>query len=115
MFRIVFMVEDRDLARALHALAGVARQMEPPVPVVNAATAASGRIIAATGGSAAEVARDVIVKSQALEITKKQLGAILATNGFRESSVDWVRKKLFAAGFLRSSKRRGVFLVRKNG
>ena len=36
MFRIVCMVEDKKLGLALHALAGLVVNMEPPVPVANA-------------------------------------------------------------------------------
>jgi hypothetical protein len=117
MFRIVFMVDDRDLAKALHALAGIARQMEPPMPVVNTATAANGRIIAATRGNSHDVVRDFLVRSKATIVSKKQLGEALVKHGYRASSVEWVRKKLFAEGFIKATRERGVFQVveRKDG
>lgn len=36
MFRIVCFVEDRNLAKVLHATAGLVLNMEPPQPVTNA-------------------------------------------------------------------------------
>ena len=44
MFRITFMCEDKHLGPVLRAVTGMAIQMEPPQPVVNATVSKSKRV-----------------------------------------------------------------------
>lgn len=85
MFRIVCFVEDKKLAQAMHALAGIVTEMEVPTPVVNATTV-KGKITATSGGTAIERLTVAIHGSDATTISSKDINSMFKKIGAVPSS-----------------------------
>lgn len=76
MFRLTFFVEDKNLPKVLHAVQGLALNMEVPQPVVNG-TAVNGKVKAVSSGS-------TIIDRMVDSISAGQKGQALTSNDLRE-------------------------------
>lgn len=70
MFRIECFVEDKNLAKALHALNGIVLDLRT-VPVANAAPAPDGDVIATTQGSTLDMLASWLAKKKVAQIKAK--------------------------------------------
>jgi hypothetical protein len=105
------MVEDKSLAKALHALAVVGGVYDVhPEPVANA-QAHNGSVKAKTPeGDATSLVWESIKKHQD-PIAKSLIQEALTDNGFKTSSAGFVITRLIKSKRLKATKKRGVYEV----
>lgn len=109
MFRIECFVDDKNLARALIALQGVAIQQPAVQPVINAEVGEDG-IKATTSGSLCELFLDHIVKNKITYVRRTDIKDWLVNTQKRgPGSTAYLAKCGMAAGFLKKdSKSKGA-------
>jgi hypothetical protein len=100
MFRLVCLVEDKQLPNVLHALAGKVRQMETPTPVGNIAVGRDG-VRQATEGSLVSLFIAHIRKKKLKEVRPADARAFLEELGRSAASTTYVLKQAVDAGALR--------------
>lgn len=100
MFRIECFVDDKNLAKALLALQGLALQQPVIQPVINAEANGKG-VQSITSGSLCEVFYDYCRKSKATEITPKEIKAWLTKIGRKASTATYAIKCGVETGFLK--------------
>lgn len=111
MFRIEFFVEDKNLHKVLHGVAGMALNLKAD-PVANAKIE-KGRVKAETGGTLTEVAARAL-KGRS-EVTTKELGDIAVANGRQHSSSGYIATQLKELGLIKPGKKHGTYIVTKKG
>lgn len=100
MFRIECFVDDKNLAKALFAMQGLALQQPLIQPVVNALVGKNG-VKSATPGSVCEMFYDFCRKSKATELSPADVKAWLQSVGREPSSFAYATKCGTTNGFLR--------------
>ncbi len=94
MFRISFMVRDKDLPACLHAVKGFALNMEVPQPVVHVSSTERGTVPEL-------VARELAKMHPASDVTSQDVSAILQALGRSPASAAAVINVLMQGGILR--------------
>jgi len=103
MFKVDFFVDDKHLARLMHGLNGVARDLHV-VPVVNAEPTVNGGVRPRTHGSSIELFMDEVRKRNLTEIRAGKEGKeILNAIGLSPSNFDRVIKQAMKAGYVKRS------------
>lgn len=96
MFRVVFMVEDRNLHKVLHALTGLVVNMEPPQPVTNAVVKNGKVKEASSGGTRKERFFEAVKANQkGSELTTDDLRAAMVAAGGMATSLNGIMAELF--------------------
>ena len=101
MFKLSFMVEDKNLAAALRAVAGLAVNMEPPQPVVNAQLTKTKKVVPMSGGDVLSIVADKLPLDNAftsLDVSKvlTELGRVSSLTNARNYLQRGVERGLFA-------------------
>lgn len=112
MFRVAFMVEDKNLAKVLTNLAGLTLNMEPPQPVINA-TVQKGKVkeTSPEGGNVTGCIRDLLKGlTKGTEISRIRLMELVKLNGGDPNSASYVATKMKDEGILTQAKR-GMYTV----
>ena len=112
LFRITFMVEDKNLPKVLHALTGLVLNMEPPVPVGNAKVAKGKIIQAHPAGSIKERMVQRLGAFPDPHITTEQIKALIKEVGGNAVSYAYVVAQLKEMKQLKL-KKRGLWLIQK--
>jgi Secretory lipase len=103
MFRVVFFVDDKKLAGALHALTGIA-QGEPSVqPVVNAEVRPNGSLAASTSGTLADMYIDYLLKKKQTSTDRKSAAQFLKAQGRSPASATYLLQMCMQHGTLTKS------------
>jgi hypothetical protein len=102
MFKIEVLCDDKNLARVLRGLAGVALGMPKVVPVVNAEEK-GGRVQARTNGDAVALLRDYLKNHKLARIGAVDVKEFCRTSGYSPRSYTSVIKQAVAAKLLRRS------------
>lgn len=112
MFRIAFLVEDKNLAKVLTSLAGLTLNMEPPQPVVNA-TVQKGKVkqVSAEGSITGRVA-EAVAKHKFDTINRAEIGKLIVKNGGNVSGVGTMVAALKKTGQLTDNGERGVYTIK---
>lgn len=113
MFRMVFIVEDKNLSKVLHALQGLVLNMEPPQPVVNAAVQKGKVVQASSGVKTWERLWDEVKKLPAGHVlTSEAFKAEIVKVGGQVTSNNYFSKVLRDNGVLKIGKARGELIVK---
>lgn len=113
MFRIAFIVEDKNLPKVLHALQGLALNMEPPQPVVNAAVQ-KGKVVQASAGTAAwERVWDAVSKfPKGSTITSADIKECIVKVGSQVNSFSYFVKVLKDNNVIANGKKNGSYIIK---
>jgi hypothetical protein len=102
MFKIEVFVDDKKLAEALRALAGLALGQPSVVPVVNAEHS-GGKIKAATNGSLLDMFHQHLTKTKTQSFRAADVKAFLKSVGKSEGSSNYLSQQAAKAGFAKKS------------
>ncbi|MBO0716442.1 MAG: hypothetical protein J2P55_03775 [Rhizobiales bacterium] len=109
MFKIDFFVDDKKLAPALRALAGLALGDPKVTPVINAAPTANGKgIKQITDGSLLELFAVFLRKTKLAEVTPKHARDFLTNAGRSPSSASYLLRNAVEARMLKPSAGKGT-------
>jgi hypothetical protein len=104
MFKIDFFVDDRKLATALRALAGVALGDPKVTPVINAAPTANGKgVRQLTNGNLLELFALFLQKTKLAEVTPKHAKDFLTNAGRSPASASYLLRNAVEARLLKPS------------
>lgn len=95
MFRVVFMVEDRNLHKVLHALTGLVVNMEPPQPVTNAVVKNGKVKEVSSGATKKERFFEGVQALKGSAITTDDLKKVMASVGGAPTSINGIMAQLF--------------------
>lgn len=101
MFKITFLVDDRNLAGVLRDLSGRVRNMEPPVPVANAEPDKNGAIKAKANGNLVDLFIKGLMKSKLEQIPPAQAKNFLKAHGRSPLSSSYLLAGAVKAGVLK--------------
>lgn len=101
MFKIECFVEDKRLAEALKALAGVVRGMPSVVPVMNVEDERTGLKAKSNGSNLIQVFADHVVSDKITSFTPKDVQAWLVKQGRSKLSSNYICKNLVKNGFVK--------------
>lgn len=113
MFKIDGFVEDKHVAKLMHAVAGLVDNFKC-VPVVNAVKAPSGKMVQETaGGSMAEVVSSKVRQlSSGATVSAAQIKTFIVEAGGVETSSSYFNKYLIDNGVMKHiANRRGYYKV----
>jgi hypothetical protein len=110
------MVEDKNLAKVMHALAGLILNMEGPQPVSNAKLT-KGKVTAVSDASTLfGKAADALRSSSSEMVTTKELKIMLIDHGGSETSLPYLLKKLQEIRVLKHTKVKGTYgIIKEHG
>lgn len=115
MFRVAFFVDDKHLAQVLHAVTGVALNLETQ-PVANAKVAkpekAAKKVVAKEQGTPTERVASAVTKLDAATIDSKKLKEMIVAEGCAADSYSHFANNLVKRGVL-ERRSQGVFLIKK--
>lgn len=111
MFRIVCLVEDKNLHKVLHAVAGLVVNMEPPTPVVNAVIKNGKAVQASTASSKKDMLIEQLKPLRGKQVTTGEMKKMFVALGGGESSVNSTLTGHLMDEKVLKRKERGVFLV----
>lgn len=113
MFRLEIFVEDKHLARLLHALNGLVTQMSGPQPVVNAEYK-NGKLVAKSSGSLPDaVYADLCEKFDGGAVSTSAIKKSGQAHGGGPNCHQYLIKNLVKAKRLAKTKKRGVYSLIK--
>ena len=113
MFRLAFFVEDKNLAKVLVAVQGLALNMEVPQPVVNA-TVVKGKVAAVREGGYSlinEVLASLSKLKKGTVINSALLKEAIIKGGGQTNSFNYVHSRLQNEGVIRAGKKRGEYVI----
>lgn len=114
MFRLDVYVEDKNLAKALLALAGIAVQVTP-TPVVNA-QAQNGKVVAKTDGSVSDLFREWIKETKVESPLKSSdFADFVQSIGRKPSSRTYIMQTLKESGVIRQGGKPGHITYKVTG
>lgn len=104
LFRVTCFVEDKNLAKAMRALTGIARDVRSE-PVVNVEGRRNGKLAAATGGTVGEMLAHWVVENKMAEVTPAQVREFLKSVGRSPQSASYaLRQAVLAKALKRTGK-----------
>lgn len=118
MFRLVCYVEDSNLPKVLHAVAGMVLNMEPPQPVANAIVKHGKVQEAPAGTKSISYKQDLVNAIRELDketVTIKKMAEIWTGFGGEKKSVNFaLMKSLIDKRVLEKTPHRGVYKIVKH-
>lgn len=110
MFRIVCMVEDKNLHKVLHAVAGLVANMEPPQPVTNALVVKGKVREVSQATSKQELFIEQLAKHHGETVTTTNMREMMIATGGHPSSINNLLSKLVEEKALKR-KSKGIYMV----
>ena len=115
MFRVLCFVEDKDLGKVKRALAEAGAKKVDDRPVVNVEEAPNGELKAKVNGGLTErVYQDIVATKPAItKIKRGDLLNFITKQGGSAGSLQTITTRLCTAKYLKRSKQRGYYDVRR--
>jgi hypothetical protein len=101
VFKIEILCDDKNLARVLRALTGLALGSPSVQPVVNAEQQKNGRVVAASAGDLVALLSAHLKRNRLTEVRAAQIKEFAVANGYAESSHQHILKTAVAHKLLR--------------
>lgn len=115
MFRVAFFVDDKHLAHVLHAVTGVALNLETH-PVANAKVEKGAppfkKVVAKSHGTPTDRIAAAVAKLDAATVDSKKLKELVAAEGCSPDSYSHFASTLVKRGIL-ERRSQGVFMIKK--
>jgi hypothetical protein len=113
LFKLSFLVEDKNLPKVLHAVAGYALNMETPQPVGNTVVK-KGKVKAKANGTSMPdlIAHELQVEMPDSSVTSSHLKKLLVKAGGAETSYNYLIKALVKRRVI-SSTSRGMYSINR--